>query len=76
MKLTVTGLFTVHRDKVTVPQRAVVVTGTVAHFVPGQQVQLFATVDGHVFQRRTLSVAHRLAVAISRRRCARRAPAM
>jgi len=59
VKLTVTGLFSVHRDKVTVPKRAVVVSGTVAHFVPRQRVQLVASVDGHVFLRRALGVAHR-----------------
>jgi hypothetical protein len=59
VKLTVTGLFSVHRDKVTVPKRAVIVSGTVAHFVPGQRVQLVASVAGRVVLRRTLSVAHR-----------------
>ena len=52
-----TGLFNVHQDQVTVPQRAVVVTGTVQHFVPGQKVSLFATVDGHQFKRLNLSIA-------------------
>jgi L,D-transpeptidase catalytic domain len=52
-----TGLFNVHQDHVTVPQRAVLVTGTVQHFVPGQKVSLFATVDGHQFKRLNLSIA-------------------
>jgi L,D-transpeptidase catalytic domain len=52
-----TGLFSVHKDNVSVPQRAVVVTGTVQKFVPGQKVSLFATVDGHQFKRLNLSIA-------------------
>lgn len=57
--LTLKGLFSVHGDKVTVPKRAVEVSGTVAHYVPGQRVQLVASVDGRAFLHRTLSVAHR-----------------
>jgi len=52
-----TGLFSVHQDKVTVPERAVVVTGTLQKFVPAQKVELFATVDGHQFKRLNLSIA-------------------
>jgi L,D-transpeptidase catalytic domain len=52
-----TGLFNVHQDSVTVPQRPVVVTGTVQRFVPGQKVSLFLTVDGHQFKRLNLSIA-------------------
>jgi L,D-transpeptidase catalytic domain len=52
-----TGLFNVHQDGVTVPQRPVEVTGTVQRFVPGQKVSLFLTVDGHQFKRLNLSIA-------------------
>jgi hypothetical protein len=59
VKLALTGLFSVHGDKVTVPKRAVIVSGTIAHYAPRQRIQLVASVDGHVFLRRALSVAHR-----------------
>ena len=59
VKVTLTGLFSVHGDKVTVPKRTVIVSGTTAHYVPRQRIQLVASVDGHVFLRRALSVAHR-----------------
>jgi L,D-transpeptidase catalytic domain len=52
-----TGLFNVHQDHVTVPERPVVVTGTVQRFVPGQKVSLFLTVDGHQFKRLNLGIA-------------------
>lgn len=54
-----TGLFSVHRDEVTVPKRAVVVSGTVAHFAPRQRVELVASLDGHVFRRLRLTIARR-----------------
>ncbi len=59
VKLTLAGLFSVHRMSVTVPRRAVLVSGTLAHYVPGQRLQLIASVDGRVFLRRVLSVGHR-----------------
>ncbi|MDE3133949.1 MAG: L,D-transpeptidase [Acidobacteriota bacterium] len=59
VRLTLTGLFAVHHDKVTVPERAVVISGTVAHYVPRQRVALVASVAGRVVLRRTLSVARR-----------------
>jgi hypothetical protein len=59
VKLTLEGLFTVAGSNVTVPKRAVILSGTLAHYVPRQRLQLVASVDGHVFLRRVLSVAHR-----------------
>jgi hypothetical protein len=59
VKLTLTGLFSVHGDGVTVPKRAVIVSGTLAHYVPGQRIQLVASVAGNAFLHRTLSVGHR-----------------
>ncbi len=53
------GLFSVHRDEVTVPERAVILSGTVAHFVPGQKLLLVASVGRRVFKRELLSIAHR-----------------
>jgi hypothetical protein len=44
---------------VAVPKRVVVLSGTIAHYVPRQRLQLVASLDGHVFLRRTLSVARR-----------------
>jgi hypothetical protein len=59
VRLTLTGLFNVKGASVTVPRRVVVLSGTIAHYVPGQRLQLMASVGGHVFLRRTLSVARR-----------------
>jgi L,D-transpeptidase catalytic domain len=59
VRVTLEGLFTVHADKVTVPKRAVVLSGTTAHYVSRQRIQLVATVGRRVFLRRTLSLAHR-----------------
>jgi hypothetical protein len=59
VRLTLEGLFSVHGDSVTVPHRAVLLSGTVANFAPRQRVALVASVDGRVFLRRTLSIAHR-----------------
>ncbi len=59
VRLTLAGLFSVHGDSVTVPRRAVILSGTLAHYVPRQRLQLVARVGGHVFLRRVLSVAHR-----------------
>ena len=59
VRLTLEGLFSVGGSGVTVPKRAVVLSGTLAHYVPGQRLQLAASVDGRVFLRRVLSVAHR-----------------
>ncbi|HEX3802547.1 MAG TPA: L,D-transpeptidase [Solirubrobacteraceae bacterium] len=53
------GLFNVRGDKVTVPERAVVVSGTVQGFAPGQKVELVASVGSHVFRRLKLSIARR-----------------
>lgn len=53
------GLFSVHGDRVTVPERAVVVSGTVARFVHEQKVLLVAAVDGRVFHRELLYLAPR-----------------
>jgi L,D-transpeptidase catalytic domain len=54
-----TGLFNVHGDHVTVPQRPVVVSGTVQGFAPGQRVELTAKVAGRVFRRVPLTIARR-----------------
>jgi hypothetical protein len=59
VKLRLEGLFSVHGSGVIVPHRAVIVSGTVAHYVPGQRLQLVASVGGQVFVRRTLSIARR-----------------
>ena len=59
VRLTLTGLFRVAGSGVTVPHRAVILSGTLAHYVPHQRLQLVVSVDGHVFLRRVLSVAHR-----------------
>jgi hypothetical protein len=59
VNLTLTGLFSVHGDKVTVPKRAVIVSGTLGHYVPGQHIELVASVAGQAFLHRTLSVGHR-----------------
>jgi hypothetical protein len=59
VKLTLEGLFTVGGSSVTVPKRAVILSGTLAHYVPGQRLELVASVDGHVFLRRVLSVGRR-----------------
>ncbi len=53
------GLFRVHGDRVTVPERAVVVSGTVQGFAPGQKLELVASVGSHVFRRSQLSIARR-----------------
>ena len=54
-----TGLFNVHGDHVTVPQRAVVVSGTVQGFAPHQRVVLTAKLGGRVFRRLQLTIANR-----------------
>ena len=59
VKLTLEGLFSVHGSGVSVPHRTVILSGTVAHYVPGQRLQLVASVGGHVFMRRALSIARR-----------------
>lgn len=59
VSVTLGGLFSVHGERVTVPRRAVVVSGTVAGFAPGQHVVLVASVDGRVFRRRLLGIADR-----------------
>ena len=59
VSLKLRGLFTVHGASVTVPRRAVVVSGTVAHFVPHEHVELVASVGGRMFLRRGLSIARR-----------------
>jgi hypothetical protein len=53
------GLFNVRGDKVTVPERAVVVSGTVQGYAPGQKLELVASVGSHVFRRSQLSIARR-----------------
>jgi hypothetical protein len=53
------GLYSVHGDKVTVPKRLVVLSGTVARFVPGQKILLVASVGSHVFKRELLWLGHR-----------------
>ena len=53
------GLFSVHGDKVTVPRRLVILSGTVAHFVAGQKLLLVASDGGRVFKRRVLWLARR-----------------
>ncbi len=53
------GLFSVHGTKVTVPRRSVVLSGTLARFVPGQKVLLVASVGHQVFKRELLWMAHR-----------------
>ncbi|MDE3129924.1 MAG: L,D-transpeptidase [Acidobacteriota bacterium] len=59
VRLTLNGLFSVHGDRVTVPERAVVLSGTLANFEPRQRVQMVASVGGRVFARRPLLVARR-----------------
>ena len=59
VKVTLDGLYSVHGDKVTVPKRAVVLSGTVAHFAAHQHVELVASVDGRVFLRKALGIARR-----------------
>ena len=54
-----TGLFSVHEDKLTVPHRQVTVSGTLARFVPRQKVLVVASVGSHVFKRELLYVADR-----------------
>jgi hypothetical protein len=53
------GLFKVHGDRVTVPERAVVVSGTVQGFAPGQKIELVASVGPRVFRRERLLLARR-----------------
>jgi hypothetical protein len=53
------GLFTVHGNRVTVPRRSVVLSGTVSRFVPGQKILLVASVGSHVFKRELLWMGHR-----------------
>jgi hypothetical protein len=59
VRLTLAGLFSVRGDRLTVPRRPVVLSGTVAHYAPRQRVRLVASVGARVFLRRTLSVARR-----------------
>ena len=59
VNLSLEGLFTVGGSGVTVPKRAVVLSGTLANYVPGQRLQLVASVDGKVFLHRVLTVGHR-----------------
>ncbi|HET9093623.1 MAG TPA: L,D-transpeptidase, partial [Solirubrobacteraceae bacterium] len=59
VRLSVSGLFLVHADRVTVPWRPVVVAGSVAHYVAGEHVSLTATLDGRVVLRRTLWLGRR-----------------
>lgn len=53
------GLYSVHGDRVTVPHRAVILSGTVAHYAPRQKIVLVASVGAHVFRRELLSIADR-----------------
>src|SRR5579875_1453196 len=53
------GLYSIHGQEVTVPHRAVTVSGTVARFVPRQRLLLVASVGAHVFRREILSIADR-----------------
>lgn len=53
------GLFSVHGDRVTVPGRAVILSGTVARFVPGQKILVVAAVGAHVFKRELLWIGRR-----------------
>jgi len=53
------GLFDVHGERLTVVRRAVVVSGTLAAYAPGQRLALTASVDGRVFLRRTLTLGRR-----------------
>ena len=53
------GLFSVHGDRVTVPKRAVIVSGMLAHWVPRQRILLVASVGSHVFKRELLWIADR-----------------
>ncbi len=57
MNVRLGGLFSVHQDRVTVPKRAVIVSGEVSRFVPHQRVQMVASIAGRVFQRRLLGIA-------------------
>ncbi len=50
------GLYSVHGDAVTVPERPVILSGTVDHYVPGQKILLVASVGAHGFRRQLLSV--------------------
>lgn len=59
VRLHLAGLFAVHGDRLTVPHRAVVLSGTVAHYAARQRVALVASIGSRVFLRRTLSVARR-----------------
>ncbi len=54
-----TGLFNVHGDRVTVPQRPVVVSGSVQGFAPGQKLELVAKLGSRVFRRVQLTIARR-----------------
>ena len=58
VRLTLERLFSVHGHNVTVPERAVVLSGTVANYVPHQRLTLVASIGSHVFLRRTLSLAN------------------
>jgi hypothetical protein len=53
------GLFSVHGQKVTVPERAVILSGMVARFVPRQKILLVASMGSHVFKRELLWIADR-----------------
>ena len=53
------GLYSVRGDNITVPKRPVVLSGTVAHYAPGQRIVLVARVGTLVFRRTLLSVADR-----------------
>jgi hypothetical protein len=59
VQLSLTGLFSVHGERVTVPWRAVILGGFVAHYAPHQRLELVVSIDGNVFLRRVLSVARR-----------------
>lgn len=59
VKIELQGLYSVRGDNVTVPHRAVIVTGTVAHYVPRQKIVLVASVGAQVFRRVLLSIGHR-----------------
>jgi hypothetical protein len=54
VRLSLSGLVTVHRDAVSVPGRAVKVTATVRPYVPGQHVLVRAFVGSHRFAQKLM----------------------
>ncbi len=59
VRLQLAGLFAVGHERVTVPGREVVVSGSVTGFAPGQRVELSASAGGRVFRRVTLTLVRR-----------------